>query len=238
MSQYVASRFGQDMPSRITASTPMLLEATDTPGEPMYQPLIPFYPGVVSGDSLVASAIDQSWERQPTDFNLTFYEGDDVVIPLYIQDPNNPTHDMSDQMQWEWHSEIRCLAYYGSTLITEFSVDSEYMPPGSFDPVVGTTLVSLFLPREMNDRAGTFSWELYSLSPITYSPEFTKPDDWPDEEPWPPTTALRTWLRGTCTILLRTAATDVLPDTGSGSSGGGGVVVSTGIFVGPNGRVP
>jgi hypothetical protein len=246
MSEYVGSRFGQDMPARIAGSTVVLIEATDIlPGEPMYQPLIPFYPGgVVSGSdpsgSLAAAAADLSWERTPTDFPITFWEGDDMVIPLYIQDPNNPDLDMSDQSQWEWHAQIRLLASYTSTLITEFSVDSQYFAPGTYDPLIGTTLVSLFLPRELNTHAGSFSWELYSISPMAYSDEFAKPDDWPDDEVWPPTTTLRTWLQGDCTIKLRTAATDALPVTSTPWTGNFAVAaVNAGPFVvGPNGRVP
>lgn len=243
MSEYVGSRSGQDLPARIMVSTPMLVEATDfLPGEPMYQPLIPFYPGgVVSGDSLGSvSSLEPGWTAGPSSFDITFYEGDDVVIPLYIQDPNNPDVDMSDQSQWEWHAQVRWLPHHNSTLIHEFSVDSEYFPPGTYDPLLGTTLVSLYLPRELNLRHGEFAWELYSISPFTYSPEYPQPDDWPIDEVWPPETKLRTWLYGDCTILLRTGTTDALPSGSYPYTGPPAVpVVNAGPFVvGPNGRVP
>jgi len=248
MSQYAASRFGQDAPARISGTTTTLLEASDQPGEPMYQPVIPFYPGgVVSGSAaaLGTTSSNGDWDHVPTDLDITFYEGDDVVIPLYLQDPNSPTLDMSDQTDWEWHSQIRMLAYHGSRLVVEFTTDSTYYPPGTIHPTVGTTLVSLFLPRELNTVAGTFSWELYSISPVTYSNEFAKPDDWPTDEVWPPTTTLRTWLNGDCVIKVRTGATDVIAGPvatpfNQWMYGNQAIAaVNTGPFVvGPNGRVP
>jgi hypothetical protein len=231
------------------ASATALLEASDLPGEPMYQPVIPFYPGgITSGSSAgsLASGTNTDWERVPTDLDITFHEGDDVMIPLYIADPNNPLLNMSDQSQWHWYSQIRRLPYYGSVLVAEFSTDSTYYPPGTLDPTVGTTLVQLFLPREMNTVAGEFAWELYSISPVVYSPEFVKPDDWPTGDVWPPTTTLRTWLSGDCTIQLRTTATDEVPVVIGTALGPNSVLVSVGppavtdthIIVGPNGRVP
>lgn len=215
---YVASRFGQDAPARIAASTQVLTEATETlPGEPMYQSLIPFYPGgVVSGGSsgsILDSRTTKTWEHSPSQMDLSFYVGDDVVIPLYIQDPNNPLIDMSDQNQWQWVAQIRAVAHYKSTLVNDFIVDSRYIAPTP-PATLGRTLVQLFLPREDNKYWGEFEWELYSISPFDFS-NFTKPSDWPTDEVWPPPDTLRTWLSGTCTILLRTSSTDELLSTGS-----------------------
>lgn len=244
---YVASRSGQDAPTRIAASASLLVEASELlPGEPMYQPLIPFYPGgVTSGSSSSTSAaLNGDWSRSPTDLDITFHEGDDVVIPLYLQDPNSPTLNMSDQSQWHWHAQIKLLPFYGSRLVAEFSTDSTYYAPGTLHPTVGTTLVQLFLPREMNTLAGSFAWELYSISPVVHSPEYVKPDDWPITDVWPPTTTLRTWLTGDCTIELRTATTDILPGTGATIFNpllhrwAVPAVDAGPIVVGPNGAVP
>ena len=156
---------------------------------------------------------------------------------------SNPTLNMSDQSQWQWISQIKLLPHYGSRLVAEFSTDSTYYAPGTLHPTVGTTLVSLFLPRELNTLGGEFSWELYSISPVVYSPEFIKPDDWPVGDVWPPATTLRTWLNGDCSIVIRTATTDVMPGTGKTLSNPllnqAVGAVSVGPFVvGPNGRVP
>jgi hypothetical protein len=164
------------------------------------------------------------------------------VIPLYLQDPNNPDMDMSDQSEWEWHAQVRLLPHHSSTLIHDFSVDSQYYPPGTYDPILGTTLVSMYLPREMNHRHGDFSWELYSISPYVYSPEYPQPDDWPEDEIWPPTTKLRTWLYGDCTIKIRTGSTDEFPGEVTTPPGNTSIVLPVvgGLImtVGPNGRVP
>lgn len=241
---YVASRYGQDSPARIAASTSMLLESTAfLPGEPYVPNLIPFYAGqVISGDQAAAAAAaalnpgPQTWERQPERLDISFRQGDDVLIPLYLQDPENPTLDMS---AWEWHAQIRVLPYYPRTLVNEFTTDAQYYPPGTFHETLGTTLVKLLLPRELNDFWGKYYWELYSIGPYDFA-GFPEPVDWPDDaEPWPPTTALRTWLYGLCTIKARTTDTDVLPDVPSDVIPPDGVQPwNGGWFVGPNGRVP
>jgi hypothetical protein len=176
--------------------------------------------------------------------DLTFRQGDDVLIPLYLQDPENPTLDMST---WEWHAQIRVLPYYTRTLVNEFTTDASYYPPGpppAYHPTLGTTLVQMLLPRELNDFRGRYAWEMYSIGPYDFA-DFPQPVDWPvDAEPWPPTTALRTWLYGLCTITGRTTDTDLLPDVDVD-------VIPLppgeypypytgypGYFVGPNGRVP
>ena len=245
-SQQVAHSFGPNMPSRITGTAQLVLEPGEVaPSLPWYQPLVPFYPpSITSGDgtsttaSLFASTEPQSWERQPSQLDISFRQGDDVLIPLYMQDPENPNLDMSG---WEWHSQIRVLPSYTRTLVNEFTTDTDYFPAGQYHATLGTTLVKLFLPRELNDHRGKYAWEMYSVGPYDFS-EFPQPEDWPtDAEPWPPQTQLRTWLYGYCTILPRTTDTDVLPDS-SGSSntwpGDGDGWSPPWYSVGPNGRVP
>jgi hypothetical protein len=249
--QQVASRFGQDAPSRIATSATMLSEATSTmPNEPYVPTVIPFYAGqVVTGDQAAAAALaaaqgagPQTWERQPERLDISFRQGDDVLIPLYLQDPENPTLDMSG---WEWVAQIRRLPHYSSTLVNEFTTDSAYYPPGpppAYHPTLGTTLVQLLLPRELNDFRGCYAWEMYSIGPYDYA-GFPEPADWPDDaEPWPPATGLRTWLYGLCTIRARTTDTDVLPDVPSDviplPPVSGWYPGYPGAFVGPNGRVP
>jgi len=234
---YVASRFGQDAPARIAASASSLLEASAfIPAEPQVPALIPFYPGgVVTGDNPSGSTGDttQSWERQPDRLDISFRQGDDVLIPLYLQDTSQPDLDMST---WEWHAQIRRWPIYTSTLINEFTTDASYYPPGTFDDTLGTTLVQLFLPRELNDFRGYYVWEMYSISPYDFA-NFPQPVDWPEDEVWPPVTGLRTWLWGLCTVRARITDTDVLPEPPD-ETVPVPVAWNGGWFVGPNGRVP
>jgi hypothetical protein len=222
----------------------MLSEATAMLPETVPVPLsIPFYPGgVVSGDQAAAAAAaalqpagPQTWERSPERLDITFRQGDDVVIPLYLQDPENPTLDMS---AWQWVAQIRVLPYYTRTLVNEFTTDASYYPPGTYNETLGTTLVELLLPRELNDFRGHYAWEMYSIGPYDFA-GFPQPVDWPvDADPWPPTTALRTWLYGLCTITGRTTDTDLLPDVAVDVIPVPIDGVYPGYFVGPNGRVP
>lgn len=250
MTNHPASRFGQDAPARIQSTASMLLESTSLLPEQVPMPVsIPFYPGgVITGDQAAAAALaaanpgPQTWERQPERLDITFRQGDDVLIPLYLQDPENAALDMSG---WEWVAQIRRLPHYSSTLVNEFTTDTAYYPPGpppAYHPTLGTTLVQLLLPRELNDFRGRFAWEMYSIGPYDFS-EFPEPADWPaDADPWPPATSLRTWLYGLCTIRARTTDTDVLPDVPSDvlplPPVDGWYPGYPGYFVGPNGRVP
>jgi hypothetical protein len=241
--QIVSQRFGQDAPARFAASTPMLMEATEMfPQEWVLPNLIPFYPAASDGSTSSGFILDADgnrvWTKFPSRLDLVFYQGDDVMIPLYIQDPNNPLMDMSDQAEWEWHAQIRVLHSHRSTFVNDFIVDSQYFPPVAPE-TVGKTLVQLLMPRDLNIYWGVYQWELYSVSPFDYS-NFTEPAGWPDDEVWPPTTALKTWLWGQCTIQPRTSTTDVLPATTGGPvwpdippAGW-----TSPFVVGPNGRVP
>jgi hypothetical protein len=241
----VASRFGQDAPRRIAASATMITEATAyLPGEPVYPALIPFYQGqVVSGSGALEPAFSvtsdgkQVWTKYPSRCDLTFYLGDDVVIPLYFQDPNN-----ADMSVWQWEAQIRHYHSYNSSLFYDFSIATVLIPAEETDDpdtplseAFSITEVSLFMPRMLNTIPGVFTWEMYSISPYAYS-NFPIPDG-VEPEDWPPDDTLRTWLYGLCTILPRGSTTDYLP-----------VVVEPapalpmgwngGWFVGPNGRVP
>ena len=241
--QQVAHVFGPNMPARIAGTTQVVLEPGEVaPSLPWYQPLVPFYPpNITSGDgsstaaTLAASGVVQTWERQPTRLDISFRQGDDVLIPLYLQDPENPDLDMSG---WEWHAQIRTLPYYTRTLVNEFVTDTDFLPAGEYHETLSTTLVKLFLPRELNDHRGQFVWEAYSIGPYDFA-EFPEPADWPvDAEPWPPATALRTWLYGLCTIQQRTTDTDVLPEDPATTLPPDGSGWYDEFFVGPNGRVP
>ena len=78
-----------------------------------------------------------------------------MLIPLYLQDPENPSLDMST---WEWHAQIRRLPNYQSTLINEFTTDADFLPAPTYHPTLGTTLVKLLLPMEQNDFHGCYAW--------------------------------------------------------------------------------
>jgi hypothetical protein len=235
MSEYGSFRSGWDGPSRISTSTVFLQEATETlPAEPTYLPL-PFTPTSSSGSSSTSADGRTVWTRYPFQCDLSFYQGDDVVVTLQLQDPNNPDVDMSDTNTWQWFAQIRARHSYTSTLINDFSVDSYFVPAAP--PNAAMTVVQLFLPRELNTHRGIFDWELYSISNFDYA-NFPKPADWPTDEVWPPTDTLKTWLWGNCTIVPRTSTTDELLSGDTSVSGGGGGVVATAFVVGPNGRVP
>ena len=133
MSQQAAFRFGREAPSRIAGTAVMFGEANELlPEEPMYQP-IPFYPSIVSGSGaqLGAAPEHQSWASYPTRCDLSFYQGDDVTIPLTIADPSDITPDMSTA--WEWSAQIRVLHSYRSTLVNTFSIIDAYTPPAGED---------------------------------------------------------------------------------------------------------
>lgn len=235
----VTSRFGQDAPARIAASTPMLMEATEMyPNEWLMPNLIPFpslldVPAAGLPDYTIVDG-NKVWNRYPARCDLVFYQGDDVVIPIYLADPADL--DMSDQSQWEWNAQVRQLHDYRSALVHTFITDASYTPPADADSV-GITTVKMYLPRSENIIYGIYAWELFSVSPFDAT-GFDEPLDWvtdhPDE-PWPPTTTLRTWLWGLCTIRRRGSVTDTVP--GALDTSGGGLV-PTAVFVGPNGRVP
>ena len=240
MSQYGAFRFGRDSDSRIATSVVLYDEATALlPEEPMYQPVIPFYPSIVSGDSAAlgssGSTAPDVWSSYPSRCDLTFYQGDDVMVPLIIEDPSDTTPDFSTA--WSWTAEIRVLHSYRSTLVNTFTITDEYTPADG--TTIGYTTVNLFLPRSENVFWGTYRWDLYSLSPLDVA-EFPRPPDVPEPEPWPPTDQIRTWLYGVVTIVPRVTETDFLPPppVAISGGGGGGQFALTPFFVGPNGRVP
>ena len=141
---------------------------------------------------------------------------------------------MSDQSEWMWHSQIRLWHNYRSRLVSEFIVDSSYVPPSPPDIPLGITKIELLLPRQENNVYGTYHWDLYSESPYDYA-NFTEPDDWVGD--WPPADGIRTWLYGEVKILPRVTSTDSLP-LQPALPVGGTVQGTTWFFAGPNGRVP
>lgn len=243
MSALAAFRSGRDAPSRIATSVVMAVEADALlPEEPMYQPVIPFYPAIVSGDGTSigsgTTTTPDVWTSYPGRVDLSFYQGDDVTIPLVIDDPADSTPDFSTV--WEWTAQIRVLHSYESTLVNTFSVTDEYTPPAGENP--GYTRVTMFLPRSENVYVGRFRWDLYSVSPLDVA-GFPRPPDVPEPEPWPPTDQIRTWLYGEVTIIPRVTETDILPAGGlvvdPVTTWLGPVAAPYGNFVvGPNGRVP
>lgn len=236
---YVGSRFGQDGPPRIATSAELLLEATELPPIPTYQPIVPFLPGTTSGED-TSSAFDTLsdghllWRRTPSRCDLMFYQGDDVVIPLYFDDPALTGDNM--ETGWEWFSQIRVLHSYSSTLVTDFVTTADYK--AATGDTTEATLVELFLPRSKNNRWGLFRWDLFSISTTDLS-RFPKPAD-VDAADWPPPDALRTWLYGLVKIAPRVTTTDFLPPPSGALAGGATAAVLTqgGFVVGPNGRVP
>ena len=242
MSQQGVSRFGQDSPARVMTTTEYFIEASERlPGEPVYQPLVPFVPpSLTNGNGTNGNGTTDDgrriWTQYPSACHLVFYQGDDVVIPLFFADPNGLNNDMSDDAGWNWIGQIRYARTYARPLIAEFSTVATYVLPDIVpDPdVPGYTQVELFLPRSENDTMGVYRWELYSISPADYA-RFPRPLDMPAED-WPPLDTLRTWLWGRAYILPRGSTTDFLPP--EIVSGGQPALVSGGWFAGPNGRVP
>lgn len=199
----------------------------------MYQP-IPFYPSIVSGSGAAfgSSTDTDVWTNAPGRCDLTFYQGDDITIPLTIVDPADATPDMSTT--WEWSAQIRVFHTYHSKLVNTFATKDEYTAPVGEIP--GYTTVTLFLPRSENTYVGRYRWDLYSVSPFDAT-GYVQPPDVIDPEPWPPTDQIRTWLYGKVTILPRVTSTDFLPEIPEG----GAIVTAVEQqwnFVGPNGLVP
>ena len=247
MPQFAGSRFGQDTAPRIAATTELLMEAGELPPVPMYQPLVPFYPGLVNGDSSGgagssvissgASLVDTGpaqWKSYPDRLDIYVYQGDDVQVPLYFQDPTTPDFDISTG--WTWESQIRFFHTYYSMQLVKLSVESEYIPPEDpdDDTSLGSTLVTLFLPRFWNRYCGVYAWDLFSTSPYV-GPDFEQPDGVKDED-WLQD-QVKTWLYGRVYVVPRVSQTDWLPPHGALPTQTQVIVTPTGVY-GPNGRVP
>jgi len=242
MPQQPAQGFGPNMPTRIAGAAQLTLEPGDVAPIGWYQPLVPFYPpNISSGSSTTQPALTKDghrlWQTTPSRCDLTFYQGDDVVIPLYFNDPLVADDDRSDQV---WVSQIRVLHSYRSRLVAEFVTASEFSTGTSESDEY--TKVELFLPRTENLYYGVFRWDLYSTSASDLS-RFPRPEDVAIED-WPPTDILRTWLYGECTIVPRVTDTDALVDSYypevpyPGPPVSVTVLTTGGWCVGPNGRVP
>jgi hypothetical protein len=237
MPEYGAFRFGRSAPSRIAGTTVMLAGSDEQlPAEPTYQLIVPFAPPAISGGGASSSSSTTAdghklWKQVPDRCDLLFYQGDDVVIPLFFAEPVDL--DMDNQDMWLWVAQIRTRHTFRSTLVNEFITHATYM--GAVPPETqGTTMVELFLPRDDNCYSGVYRWDLCAYAPVDLM-RFPKPDD-VDEADWPPIDALKTWLYGVATIVPRVTSTDFLPppETPPGVT----VLTQQGWFVGPNGRVP
>lgn len=243
--QQVAHSFGPNMPTRIQATGQMVLEPGEAaPSLPWYQPLVPFYPpNITSGAGASSSGLTADghklWEKTPSRCDLLFYQGDDVLIPLYFNDPLVANDDMSDQI---WFAQIRLLQRCQSALVGEFATTATFDTGTTEDDEF--TMVELFLPRSKNLYYGQFRWDLYSLADADLS-RFPKPDD-VDDLDWPPLDIVRTWLYGVVNIAPRVTSTDVLPSASfenqlvpwPGPPPYVTVLTTGGWVVGPNGRVP
>ena len=239
MSEFATSRFGWDAPSRIAGTAVMLQEQGALPvGLPMYAPL-PFLPAGSSTSSSAISGMTEDghpiWSFVPTRVDLVFYQGDDVVIPLYFNNPDVTGDDMADQ---EWFAQIRRGHLVTRSLIADFSVVATYHPSGTGTDVAGVddeyTVVEMYLPRQYNKTWGSFEWEIASYGDTDLS-RFPPPPGWDPDTAWPPVQALKTWLFGRCYVVPRTTATDSL---GTVTTDPGVVTLGPrGMVVGPNGAL-
>jgi hypothetical protein len=242
--QFGTWRHGYDAPARIATSGMMLQEATAVaPGEPRYQPLIPFFPpSLVPGTGGAASGTSgtDDWKQLPGRLDLYCYQGDDVQIPLFFSDPTDWEIDMST---WEWKGQVRVIHNARSTLVHDFVTAAEYLPPEPSDEQPqGMTQVTLFLPHQFNVFTGRYCWDVCSTGPFDGPAYPVEPPAGIEIDEWPPTTSVKTWLYGEFWVVPRVTATEWVPPPDALPVGGdgGGVVVMTpaGWCVGPNGRVP
>jgi hypothetical protein len=230
MSEFATFRFGWDAESRISGTTVMLQEQGALPvGAPLYSP-VPFLPGGSTPSAIGGTTEDGHpiWMATPTRVDLIFYQGDDVVIPLYFDNPDITADDMSTM---DWFAQIRRGHLVTRTLVADFSVAATYTAAGVDTPEY--TKVEMYLPRASNDTWGSFEWEIASYGDSDLS-RFPPPPGWGDE-PWPPPQALKTWLFGRCYIVPRTTATDEL---GTPTTEPGVVTLGArGFVVAPNGML-
>jgi hypothetical protein len=244
--EFGSFRFGWDGKNRISTSTIALQEATELLPDSFLHAPVPFLPNIVdgggtgSGDTQLSEDGHRIWSSVPAAVDLIFWQGDDIVIPLYFNDPAVLSDDMADN--YAWYAQIRVLPTYKSTFVNDFVTKAVYHPSAQEPPSEEDeyTKVELFLPRSENIYAGLYRWELYSISLQDWS-RFPEPADWPEDTPWPPTDELRTWLFGRCLIVPRTSSTDVLPVDAIPPTDAGytpPAITQNGWVVGPNGRVP
>lgn len=235
--RFGTQRFGWDAPARISTSAVMLQEASDVLPETLHGP-VGFLPSIVSGDGATSSSSssdDGQWRAFPDQLNLYWYQGDDIQIPLYFTNPGDPTLDMSNEHGWSWKAQMRTRHRFYAYEVNEFVIESQAVaptPPATTP--TGITLVTLFLPRQLNQFRGVFSWDLASTGPFD-GPTFPQPDD---IDVWPPTDQVKTWLWGKVYVVPRVTATDWLPLPGTVPPSTAVVVTPQGWAVGPNGRVP
>jgi hypothetical protein len=176
----------------------MLQEATELIPAATLHTSIPF----VSGEDVDSNSDTQLsedghiiWRQTPAAVDLIFWQGDDIVIPFYFNDPAVLSDDMA--LNYVWYAQIRRWHNYRSSLIGDFVTKAVYHPGAT--EADEYTMVECFLPRTENVYSGCFRWELYSIALEDWS-RFPKPDD-VDVADWPPPDALRTWLWGRCYIV-------------------------------------
>lgn len=230
--EFGAYRFGYDAPSRISTSTVFYADqGADLPGEPRYQPL-PFVSGEAATSGTTPSG-QPIWANLPSRCDLVLYQGDDVVIPLYF---NNPDITGDDYSTDEWVAQIHFRHSWRSSLLADFSVAASYhvSPTGTDVADVDDeyTVVEMYLPRASNTRWGLFEWEIASYSAMDLS-RFPAPPDWDETVTWPPAQALKTWLFGRCMILPRTTTTDEMPVLDANAI----TLGMNGCCIGPNGML-
>jgi hypothetical protein len=242
--EFGSFRFGWGGTNRIGTSVVMLQEATELLPNAVTHGPIPF---IVNGDGSSSGSSDTQlsedghriWSKVPAAVDLIFWQGDDIVIPLYFNDPAVLSDDMA--ADYAWYAQIRRLHSYRSALVGDFVTKAVYHPSTAVPASEADeyTMVELFLPRADNIYAGLYGWELYSIALEDFT-RFPKPDD-VDAADWPPPDALRTWLYGRCYIVPRISTTDVLPVEDIPPIYGGytpPAITVQGWVVGPNGRVP
>lgn len=233
--QQPAQVFGPNMPTRIQGTAQLMLEPGEVaPSIPWYQPLVPFYPPSITQGSSSSSLTEDGhklWQRTPSRCDLLFYQGDDIVIPLFFNDPSTANDDLSLH---EWVAQIRVLHRYQSRLVAEFVTTAEFHT--GTDETDEYTKVELFLPRDLNLHYGQYRWDLYSIGDANLT-----------RFPGGRTDALRTWLYGVANIAPRVTSTDFLDGSSSwgetalpwpGPPAEVTVLTTGGWVVGPNGRVP
>jgi hypothetical protein len=166
----IGTRFGWDAPARI-ATTSEIYDAEGAvmlPSQPFYPTVLPFVVGGVPATGISSSDVS-TWESEPSRLDLHYYQGDDISIPLIFRDPDVPIFDMSDQANWDWFAHVRTGQGRRYLLLYEFTCSAEYVPPVPPE-TLGTTKVTLVLPRDLNKYRGDFWWDLQSWSPSPTPP--------------------------------------------------------------------
>jgi hypothetical protein len=235
--EFGTQRFGWDAPARISTSAVMLQEASEVLPETLHGP-VGFMPSLINGDGTTAIGsgddTNTQWKAFPDKLDLYWYQGDDIQIPLYFTNPLDTGLDMSNENGWSWTAQMRTRHRFYAYKVNDFVIESQAVPATPPATESGITLVTLFLPRQLNQFRGVFSWDLMSTGPFV-GPSFPQPID---IEVWPPVDQVKTWLWGKVYVVPRVTATDWLPPPAAVPPSTAVVVTPQGWTVGPNGRVP